>query len=372
MSVRQPGVVVVGAGLAGAAASWRLAASGFRVRVFEKADLVGGHARSEWFRGVPYEPNGAHIFHTHDAEVWKVVSGLVEFVPYRHRVLVRIGERLLTWPLQVAELEALPEWDTIRLELGHRPTEPDPANFETYCRSLLGQTLYERCVRDYTRKQWGRDPDALAAATAFGRIELRKDGLPDYFRDPHQGWPRGGYGALAEALLADAEVHLGHPVTRANLSTVADPGEPVVITSALDDFYDGSDGELEWRGVRLEAQFMPGVLLEQQAMVVNEPSAGVPWTRTIETKWALPELHEQPGTIVMREFPGADAKHYPVLDQLGTNRAIQRRYEERLASEQRGPMYAAGRLATYRYINMDVAIRDGLSVADRIIREHGR
>ncbi|EST27152.1 FAD-dependent oxidoreductase [Streptomyces roseochromogenus] len=362
--------VVVGAGLTGATVAWQLARGGFKVRVFEQADVVGGHIRSEWLRGVPYEPHGAHIFHTCDSEVWRLVSEHTAFVPYEHRVTIRVRSNQLSWPLQRSELAQLEEWPRIERELAVLPRNPDATNFATYCRTLMGDTLYGLCVRNYTMKQWGRDPESLSASVAANRVELRNDGHRGLFRDPYQGWPERGYAHLVESLLADAEVHLGQPVTHSDLADLALPGEPVVITSALDDFYTCELGPLEWRGVRLESQFMPDVTLAQPSMVVNEPDLAVPWTRTIETKWALEKLHATRGTVIMREYPGASAKHYPVPDSAGSNRSLQAAYEAKLASYERNPLRAAGRLATYRYINMDQAVRQGLDTARHIVESH--
>jgi UDP-galactopyranose mutase len=363
----KPAVTIVGAGIAGAAAAWRLTRHGFHVRVFERSNVVGGHIRTEWMNGVPYEPNGAHVFHTHDEDVWRLVSKLTDFVPYRHRVVIRVRGHLLSWPIQTRELSALSDFDDITEQLKRRPKVPDNTNFETYCVSLLGTVLYNECVREYTRKQWGRDPHTLSAAVAAGRVELRNDGYGDLFRDPFQGWPRHGYAALIEAMLDSAEVHLGEVVTIDDLPSVTQSGDPVVVTSALDDFL-REPGALPWRGVRLQPQFQPSVTLAQPAMVINEPSPSVAWTRTIETKWAIDELHERAGTIVMREFPGASAKHYPVADVGGGSRAIQSELEHRLHEYRRNPLYTAGRLATYRYINMDAAVRDGLDAASQIMK----
>ncbi|RBM11742.1 UDP-galactopyranose mutase [Streptomyces sp. PT12] len=362
--------VVVGAGLTGATAASVLARQGFHVRVHEQADVVGGHVRTEWIRGIPYEPHGAHIFHTFDSEIWQLVNEFTDFVPYRHRVTTRLRSHQLSWPLQRSELPQLEEWPEVERELSSLPPEPDATNFETYCRSLMGDTLYGLCVRNYTLKQWGRAPDELSASVAVGRVELRDDGYRGLFRDPYQGWPERGYADLVEALVEPAEIHLGTPVTCADLAELTRPGEPVVITSALDDFFSGELGPLEWRGVRLESQFMPDVSLFQSSMVMNEPDLAVPWTRTIETKWALEKLHTTPGTVVMREYPGASAKHYPVPDSAGINRALQASYEAKLAAYARNPLVAAGRLATYSYINMDQAVRQGLEAARRIIEAH--
>ncbi|MFI9769496.1 FAD-dependent oxidoreductase [Streptomyces sp. NPDC052415] len=356
---------IVGAGLAGAAAAWLLARRGFSVEVYEQAQVAGGHARTEWFRGIPYEPHGAHIFHTDQRSVWNLVAGTADFVPYRHRVLTRLRGHLISWPPQRAELCALMDFADIARELADRPGVVDASDFESYCVSVLGPTLYDESVRGYTEKQWGRHPHTLSAAVARGRVELRNDGCPDYFRDAYQGWPRRGYGDLVEALLRRAVVQLGCRITHEDLPQISRAGRPVIVTSALDDFL-GEPGALPWRGVRLQPLYLPETALAQRAMVVNEPSETVPWTRSIETKWALPELHDRLGTLIMREYPGAEAKHYPVLDAGGENRRTQRELERRLLDQSRNPLYLAGRLATYSYINMDVAILQGLRVAERV------
>lgn len=360
--------VVIGAGITGAAAAWQLSRLGYQVRVYERESVVGGHVRTEWLRGIPYEPHGAHIFHTADEHVWQLVTKLADFVPYRHRVMIRVRDQLIPWPLQRAAVADLPDAGQLIGELDQRPSAPDESNFESFCLSLLGRTLYEECVGPYTIKQWGCDPSSLSAALAKGRVELRDDGYLDLFRDPFQGWPRFGYGALVEALLRDADVDLGVAVTIDRIPDVANRGEPVIVTSALDDFF-GEPGALAWRGIRLESTLLREVSLAQPAMVVNEPSLKVPWTRTIETKWALDDLHRVPGTVVMREFPGANAKHYPVLDAAKANLSAQMSLRRRLAGFRRNPMAAAGRLADFSYINMDVAVRRGLDAAHQIATE---
>jgi UDP-galactopyranose mutase len=357
-------VVVVGAGLTGLAAAHALTHRGHTAVVHERSFQLGGHARSEWIRGVPYEPHGAHILHTHDAEVWKLVTSLVEVLPYRHRVMTEIHHELFAWPPQLAELERLDEWPAIESELAARPPEPDATNFETWCVSLMGETLYGLFIADYTAKQWGRPPHELSASIGPKRVELRTDGCLDLFKDPYQGWPAQGYGALAEALAGPTEVFFGEAITIDVIPEIAPPGTPVIVTSALDEFLADRFGPLEWRGVRLTSRWLPdwsGMALP--AMVVNRPSLSVSHTRTIETKWVLGDAAPERGTMVMYEHPGAPAKHYPMPDAAGLNKRAQRRYLDALANYQRNPLIPAGRLANYTYINMDEAMRAGMNAA---------
>lgn len=357
-------VVVVGGGLTGLAAAHTLAGLGRQAVVYERSFHLGGHARSEWIRGIPYEPHGAHILHTADAGVWRLVTSLVEVLPYRHRVMTEVNHELFAWPPQLDELKRLDEWSAIECELALRPPQPDATNFETWCVSLMGETLYALFVADYTAKQWGRPPHELAASIGPKRVELRDDGCLELFRDPYQGWPAQGYGALAEALAGDTDIHFGDSLTIDAIPDVAPPGAPVIVTAALDDFFDNKFGPLGWRGVSLTGRWLPdwsGTALP--AMVVNRPSLAVRHTRTIETKWVLGEAAPVNGTMVMYELPGAPAKHYPLPDAAGVNRRRQDRYLAEMARYKRNPLIPAGRLARFRYINMDEAMREGMQAA---------
>lgn len=359
---------MVGAGLTGLTAAHALARQGHHVHVYEASFQLGGHARSEWLKGIPYEPHGAHILHTGDVEVWRLVKSLVEVIPYRHRVMTELVGDLFSWPLQLGELARLDDWGHIKRELTHLPAEPDATDFETWCVSLMGETLYSLFVADYTAKQWGRPPRELAASIGPKRVELRTDGCLDLFRDPFQGWPAEGYGALAEALAGEVEVVFGEAVTIDTIPDIAAPGTPVIVTSALDDFLTERFGPLGWRGVRLRGRWLPEWSgFAQPAMVVNRPSPSVAYTRTIETKWVLGEASPRRGTMVMYEFPGAPAKHYPIPDAAGVNRHAQDRYVQALARYQRNRLIPAGRLAHYTYINMDEAMRAGLDAAAKAI-----
>ncbi len=346
--------------------------AGWNVAVVERSEVVGGHVRNSWMRGLPYEPNGAHIFHTDDEDVWRLVSSLVNFEPYLHKVRTRVGGQELSWPIQLDELAGLAEWRSIQRELAVLPEHRDDTNFETWCISLMGETLYHLFIEGYTEKQWGRRPSDLSCQFAPKRVDLRTDGYLPLFRDPYQGWPREGYGALVEALLADTPVILCEEVTQSNLAQLVKPDVPVVLTCALDDFFDHSEGQLEWRGVHLVPHYLPDEKLAQSAMVVNEPSANIDYTRTVETKWVFPELHSESGTVIAFEYPGAPAKHYPVLDAENRNQTLQQRYGARAEAFLRNPLVPAGRLANYTYINMDEAMRQGMNAASRVEKHVGR
>ncbi|HKD96733.1 MAG TPA: UDP-galactopyranose mutase [Micromonosporaceae bacterium] len=362
------GVVrVVGAGLAGATVAYLLERAGHRVEVIEANLDWGGQLRTAQVRGILYEPTGAHIFHTADEEVWQLVSGLVEMRPYRHQVRTEVFGTVLSWPPQLGELRRLPTWRTVERELATRPERPRGDNFETWCVDLMGETLYREFIEGYTRKQWGRDPRELAAAWAPRRIELRDDGDPYLFRDPHQGWPVGGYRTLVDALLGRVPVAMGQAVGVDDWDVLCAGAGAVVLTCPLDEFFGEALGPLAWRGVRLVSHYRPNREHELPCGVVNAPGMHRPYTRAIETKWMSGQ--SGPGTVVSYEYPGAPARHYPVEDVAGTNRDLQRKYEAMLRQLTGPPRATAGRLATYTYIDMDQAVRQGINVARKLLTQ---
>ena len=359
----------MGAGLTGATAARVLQRAGAAVEVFESQVRVGGQLATERLHDVLFEPFGAHILHTGDAEVWRFLLEHTDVLPYRHFVRTEIstpsGPRLLSWPPQVDELTELPQWPDIRRELAARPATPRTASFATWCVDLVGPTLYGWFIDPYTRKQWGQDPALLSASWAPRRIELRDDGYRDLFRDPYQGWPREGYAALVERLLRDVPVHLGATVT----ATTADslPGfDAWVVTAALDAFWDHRLGTLPWRGVKVVHEYVPGYRgTRLPAPVVNHPPTDRDYTRRYETKWMSGQ--DVLGTVVSHEYPGAPLRHYPVDDAAGANRRLAHGYRTLLTQEFGGRAHAAGRLARYSYIDMDQAVRQGLNVARRVL-----
>ncbi|MFJ2607541.1 UDP-galactopyranose mutase [Streptomyces sp. NPDC091279] len=360
-------VTIIGSGLAGATAAAALHDAGADVRVLEQSPVWGGQLRTEHAGGILYEPHGAHILHTTDRQVWDFVTDRVEMLPYRHRVMTEVDDRVLSWPPQISELEQLPQWADIRRELDQCPRTPRTTNFETWCEDIMGPTLYALFIRPYTIKQWGTDPRELAAQWAPKRIELRVDGYRDLFRDPYQGWPRGGYLTLIDALLGGVPVELGAPVDAENVAERTRGADAVVLTAPLDVFFRHALGELPWRGVRLESHFIPGADHVLPCGVVNHPGLDQTYTRRIETKWMSGQTRE--GTVVSYEYPGAPARHYPVDDVEGKNRGLAHDYRALVAQELGPRVHLAGRLATYTYIDMDQAIRQGLNAAARILKQ---
>lgn len=367
-------VLVVGAGWSGAVVARRLTDASVAVEVLERDRVVGGHSRTERLNGVVYEPNGPHLLHTADERIAAFVGTLgLDARPYRFQPLTEIElhdghRRLMSWPIQLDELEDLPDWPRIKADLEDLPEQPAGDDFETYVVSLMGRRLYELFIEGYTRKQWGRAPAELSSSFAPRRVDLRRDGCRDLFRDRWQFFPPDGVTGAIESLLAPVAVTCGAPVTAADLvgDDRLDLGA-IVITAPLDEFAN-RPGALEWRGVHLRSRYFPTEPGETRtpAYVINRPSLSVPYTRTVETKHASGQ--QIGGTVVSEEYPGAPARHYPIatVDRRyeTANRYLQREIVAMLAPV---PVYFCGRLATYRYINQDEAIMGAWQCADSVL-----
>ena len=368
-------VGIVGAGWTGAVAGRLLSEAGFAVEVLEKTGVVGGHSRAETMNGVVYEPNGAHIFHTSNSAVNRFVNAHGLTRPYDHKVLTEVylspddaddEGHLLSWPPQVSELKELPVWPTVERDLASLPPQPSGDNFEDYVVSMMGRTLYDLFIRDYTAKQWGRPAAELSARFAPKRVELRHDGHRGLFRDRWQYFPPNGINEVIESVLSTVAVTLGTEITVGDADDLSQSYDVVIVTAALDDFA-RCPGELEWRGIEMISHFRPtddpgGVLTP--AYVTNQPSTRVPHTRTVETKHATGQ--QIGGTVVSEEMPGAPRRHYPVLTADGANERRNAELADEITARFSIPVYFAGRLATYRYINQDEAIADAMEVADRV------
>ena len=364
-------IAVVGAGWAGASLARTLHDAGVAVEVFESAAVVGGHSRSEVLNGVVYEPNGAHIFHTSDQTVAEFVQRFGLTRNYEHKVVAAVqleegGEtQILSWPPQVQELKELPLWPQIDRELSSLPPEPTGEDFQSFVVSMMGPTLYRLFIRDYTIKQWDRDPSELSSSFAPKRVELRRDGYRRLFRDRWEFFHPEGSQVVIEEVLRPIRVTCGAPVGVADLDDLAREFSAAVITSPLDSFV-GREGALEWRGISMRSSYCP---TEQAGTttagyVVNHPSMDVAYTRTVETKHASGQLIA--GTVVSEEYPGSPARHYPVPT---VDRANERR-NDALKDEISGmaplPVAYCGRLANYQYINQDQAIAQGIACASAI------
>ncbi|GAB3066728.1 hypothetical protein GCM10027186_18610 [Micromonospora schwarzwaldensis] len=359
----------MGAGWAGAVTARALHDDGMAVEVFEERQTVGGHSRSETLAGVVFEPNGPHIFHTSNPEVARYVQRFGMRRTYEHRVLTEIflddddSPRLLSWPPQVEELRALPVWPRVEKELADLPAEPWRDNLEAYCESIMGPTLYQLFIRDYSVKQWGRHPTELSSRFAPGRLDLRTDGNRRLFRDTWEFFPERGSQEMIESILAPIPVLAGQSISVDDLPALERDFAAVVITAPLDVFAK-QDGSLEWRGVRTVSRYLPladPTATVTPAYVVNRPSLRHPFTRTVETKHATGQ--RVAGTVLSEEYPGSADRHYPVQTPDRSNERRNESLKAMIRERTDLAVFYCGRLANYEYINQDQAIEQGMACA---------
>jgi UDP-galactopyranose mutase len=374
-----PRVLIVGAGLTGCTVAHRLAQVGVESVLLERAEVPGGLIRSEHLNGVLYEPHGSHIFHTEDREVWNLANEMTPFRHYRHRVDILADGQVLNWPILLSDIERQSRSREILEQLEERKdvdasARAVAANFEEWCLDLMGPILYERFIRPYTEKQWGRPARELSAAWAPRRVSVRWDNDPYLFPDPFQGWPAGpnGYTDLIDGLLASdlTTLRTGVGVDLGNLEEhIREAGaDLVVLTCPLDVFCDFDLGELQWRGILVRNVHVPHVEYAQSAMVVNYPGAEFPFIRVHETKHASGQKCE--GTVLGFEFTNAPTRYYPIEND--ANRALNTRYQNHLRDvigDSR--TFFAGRLANYLYIDMDDCMRQALDTSAELLSAVG-
>ena len=354
----------------------RLASLGIESVLLERADKPGGLIRSEHLEDVLYEPHGSHIFHTDDEDVWDLANAMVPFRPYRHRVEIVVEGKLLNWPILVADIDAQSRSAEIHAQLRQRrDVSPEAraaaSNFEEWCLDLMGPILYDRYIKPYTEKQWGRPARELSAEWAPRRVSVRWDNDPYLFPDRFQGWPSGanGYTDLISGLIADSHitVRTDVDVTFENLEAhcVDHGADLIVLTCPLDVFCGHRLGTLEWRGILVRNVHIPHVDYAQQAMVVNYPGHEYPFIRVHETKHASGQVC--PGTVLGFEFTNAPTRYYPISTEknVALNAAYQTHLRSAIGSQR---VFFAGRLANYLYIDMDDCMRQALDCADEVVR----
>jgi UDP-galactopyranose mutase len=307
--------------------------------------------------------------------VWDLANSMTPFRPYRHRVDIVVEGKILNWPILVSDIDAQSRSEEIKRELDER-RDLDPharaqaTNFEEWCLDLMGPILYERYIKPYTEKQWGRPARTLSARWAPRRVSVRWDNDPYLFPDPFQGWPSGpgGYTDLIDGLLRPDEVTLrtDSDVTLATLGEHLNEDRPdaVVLTCPLDQFAGETFGKLDWRGIAVRSVHIPHVEYAQGAMVVNYPGLEYPFIRIHETKHASGQQCE--GTVLGFEFTNAPTRYYPI--ELPENRALNSRYQDHIRGVVSStPVHFAGRLANYLYLDMDDCMRQALNTASEVL-----
>ncbi|MBX3427329.1 MAG: UDP-galactopyranose mutase [Pirellulales bacterium] len=358
---------IVGAGLFGSVFARCAADAGKRALVVDRRPHIGGNCYSERVAGIEVHRYGPHIFHTNNARVWQFVNRFARFNHYRHRGVVRHGERLFSFPINLATLHQL--WGTAtpaaaeaKLAAVREPQPLGADDLESWIVSQVGRELYEIFVRGYTAKQWGRDPRELPSSI-IKRIPVRLAWNDWYFDDEHQGIPVDGYTRLFENLLDHdlirVETGVDFFAERAELTAAA---ERVVYSGKIDEFFDCRYGELEYRSLRFETIETRGDF--QGAAIVNYADAAVPYTRIVEHKHFA--MQSCDATVLTYEYPQAYSRggeaFYPIRDE--RNAALYEQYRRLAAGSN---VLFGGRLGSYQYYDMHQVIAQAMAAAEKAL-----
>ena len=359
--------LIVGTGLFGCVFAERAAKEGKKILMVEKRDHIGGNIYTDVLAGIDVHVYGAHIFHTNNKEVRDYITRFGEFNRYTNCPIARYKDELYNLPFNMNTFAQM--WDDVRTpaqakaKIAAQVAEAgigEPRNLEEQALSLVGRDVYEKLIKGYTEKQWGRDCKDLPASI-IKRLPCRFRFDNNYFNDRWQGIPMGGYTKMVERMFGDVEIRLNTEY-RELISEQPDIAARVIYCGPIDEFYDYKLGRLEYRSLRFESELLDEENHQGNA-VVNYTEREVPWTRIIEHKHF--EYGEQPKTVITREYPAdwqpGDEPYYPINDERNT--ALYEQYEALAAEE--GKVVFAGRLGGYKYYDMDKAIDAAFDLVER-------
>jgi UDP-galactopyranose mutase len=358
--------LVVGAGLYGAVFAYEAKKKGKTCLVIDKRDHIAGNIYCENIHDINVHKYGAHIFHTSDKKIWEYVNQFAEFNNYINSPVARYKDELYNLPFNMNTFSkmwniATPQEakDIIASQIADLNIT-EPKNLEEQALSLVGKDVYEKLIKGYTEKQWGRDCKDLPSFI-IKRLPLRFIYDNNYFNDRYQGIPIGGYTKIVEKMLDGIEVRLNtnYLDNREEFDAMADK---IVYTGMIDQFYDYKLGVLEYRSVRFETEELDMENFQGNA-VVNYTEREVPYTRIIEHKHF--EFGKQPTTIISREYSSewkkGDEPYYPVNNDKNNN--LYQQYKE--LADKEAKVIFGGRLGGYKYYDMDKVIMAALEMCDK-------
>ena len=362
----------MGAGLFGAAFAQQVRAAGKSVLVIDRRSHIGGNVYTEEIEGIQVHRYGAHIFHTNDRSVWEYVNRFAEFNRYTNAPVANYRGELYSLPFNMYTFNKL--WGVVTpreaeakiREQREAAGITEPKNLEEQAISLVGTDIYERLIKGYTEKQWGR-PCSELPSFIIKRLPVRFTFDNNYFNARYQGIPVGGYTGMVERMLDGVEVQLNvdYLQHKTELDALADR---VVYTGSVDAYFDDCYGPLSYRSVRFETEVLDTPNFQGNA-VVNYTDRETPFTRIIEHKFF--EFGTQPKTVISREYsaewrPGMEP-YYPVNDE--KNSALYEQYKA-LADREQKTVFG-GRLGEYRYYDMDAVLLSALQLAEKELGKEG-
>ena len=355
--------ILVGSGLYSGVFAWFAKQKGKKCLVLEKRDHIGGNVYCENTEGIHVHKYGAHIFHTSNKEVWQFVNSLAEFNRYTNSPVANYKGEMYNMPFNMNTFSKMWNISTPAeakkiIEEQKKEITGEPKNLEEQAISLVGREIYEKLVKGYTEKQWGRDCTALPAFI-IKRLPVRYTYDNNYFNDLYQGIPIGGYNVIIDRLFEGCDIETG--VDYLEKKEYYDGlGEKIVYTGTIDAYYKYQFGKLEYRSLRFESEVLDEEN-HQGVAVVNYTDRETPYTRIIEHKHF--EFGTQPKTVITREYPvtwqeGMEP-YYPVNDE--KNQALYQKYAK-LAEKEEHVIFG-GRLGEYKYYDMDKVIASAMVCA---------
>lgn len=363
--------LIVGSGLFGSVFARQATDAGKKVMVIDKRPNIAGNVYTEKIEGINFHKYGAHIFHTNNTEVWNYVNRFATFNRFTNSPVANYKGELYSMPFNMYTFNKMwgvvtPEEAAAKIEEQKKEITGEPRNLEEQAISLVGRDIYEKLVKGYTEKQWGRDCKELPAFI-IKRLPVRLTFDNNYFNALYQGIPVGGYTKLVENMLSGIKVHLNEDYleNKAKWDSMADK---VIYTGAIDAYFDYALGNLEYRSVRFENEVLDIPNFQGNA-AVNYTDRETPWTRIIEHKWFEFGKDENgndlPKTIISKEYssewkPG-DEPYYPVNDEKNTE--LYQKYRELADKEEK--VIFGGRLGEYKYYDMDAVIASALDLTKK-------
>ena len=363
--------LIVGSGLYGATIAQQAKKAGKSVLVIDKRPNVGGNIYTEKVEGINVHKYGAHIFHTNNKEVWDYVTSFVDFNRFTNSPVANYKGELYSMPFNMYTFNKMwgvvtPEEAAAKIEEQKKEITGEPKNLEEQAISLVGRDIYEKLVKGYTEKQWGRDCKDLPAFI-IKRLPVRLTFDNNYFNALYQGIPIGGYTKLIEKMLEGIEVRLNVDYLE-NKEELDKLAEKVIYTGPIDAYFDYKLGTLEYRSVRFENEILDKPNFQGNA-AVNYTDRETPWTRIIEHKWFEFGKDENgndlPKTVISREYSSewklGDEPYYPVNN--AKNSTLYEQYKALAEAEDN--VIFGGRLGEYKYYDMDKTIEVALAAAKK-------
>ncbi len=357
---------IAGAGLFGATFAYEATKRNKKCLVLEKRNHIGGNVYCENVNGINVHKYGAHIFHTDDKKIWEYVNGFVEFNNYSNSPIANYKGEIYNLPFNMNTFNRL--WGIIKPEEAKQRIEEEklqyaieePKNLEEQAISLIGKDIYEKLIKGYTEKQWGRSAKELPTFI-IKRLPVRFTYNNNYFNDRYQGIPVGGYNAIIQKMLegSDVELSVDYLKSREKYNNLA---EKIVFTGMIDEYFDYKLGVLEYRSLRFEQEELKEISNYQGNAVVNYTDYETPYTRIIEHKHF--EFGNQNNTVITKEYPAdwniGDEAYYPINDY--KNNSLFKMYSK-LAEGEHNVLFG-GRLGNYQYYDMDKTISSALELIE--------